>query len=419
MSNRHKAKLQKIMNSKFVSRSRIVFMGVIISQLITFATSFVITGYFDPEDLGLLGTIGALISIVAGTLSFRLDVAVIQAKEEDSLDVFLKSTLLGMAACTLFSLICFFLPWDFAKKISDYFILFVLWCWGYCFFFNSKQLPFKFNHLQNVSWGGIWRSGFTFVFQLVGGILKPNFTWLLTGRVAGDYVGAIAHIWKYKKEFNFTKFKIGWSEFIKKHSDFLMYMTPHHLCIALSNNIIIFFLERGFGLAVVGFFALADRLIKAPLEIIGSTMFNVTIQRFGELQHDRKELRNFYTKVIFFSFFVSLILGGIIWGSIDLFIPFLGAKWADAAPMVKNLVPYFMSTIFTTPTTNFLRFVDKARLQLIIEVVEVLIKISFLSLIAFAGSDEMVLGYSLLSFGLAILKTGLVFKLIPSVSSQS
>jgi O-antigen/teichoic acid export membrane protein len=405
----------KGMKSKFMARSRTVFLGVVISQLITFATSFVITGYYNPEDLGLLGTIGALISIVAGTLSFRLDVAVIQAKEEDTTDVFLKSTILGMLACTVFSFICFFLPWDFAKKISDYFIPFVLWCWGYCFFFNSKQLPFKFDHLKSVSYGVIWRSAFTFVFQLVGGIVKPTFGLLLTGRVSGDYVGGLAHCWRYFKDFDFKKLKTGWNKFLSTHKDFLFYMTPHHLCIALSNNIIIFFLERGYGLAVVGFFALAQRLIQAPLELIGSTLFNVTIQRFGELQHNIQELRRFYAKVVFFSFAVSIVIGLGIWGTIDFFVPLLGDKWGPAAPMVKNLIPYFMSTIFITPTTNFLRFVNKAKLQLVVEVIEVIIKIGFLSLVAFSASNEMILGYSLLAFGLGILKTVLVFRLIPDI----
>lgn len=392
-----------------------MFMGVVISQLITFATSFVITGYYNPEDLGLLGTIGALISIVAGTLCFRLDVAVIQAKEEDTNDVFLRSTILGMLACTAFSIICLFLPWDFAKKISEFFIPFVLWCWGYCFFFNSKQLPFKFNHLKNVSHGVIWKSAFTFVFQMLGGMLRPSFGMLLAGRVSGDYVGAIAHCRRYFKDFDFKRLKTGWNKFLSSHTDFLFYMTPHHLCLALSNNVVIFFLERGYGLAVVGFFALAQRLIQAPVELIGSTLFNVTIQRFGELQHDIKELRRFYTKVIFFSFAVSVVIGVGIWGTIDFFIPILGAKWAPAAPMVKNLIPFFMSTIFVTPTTNFLRFVNKARLQLIVEVIEVTIKIGFLSLVAFSASSDMILGYSLLAFGLGILKTGLVFRLIPDI----
>lgn len=397
-------------------RSRIVFLGVIISQVITFGTSFVITGYFNPEDLGLLGTLGALISIVAGTLSFRLDVAVIQAKEEDAVDVFVKSTIMGGLACTIFALMCFLLPWDFAKKISDFFILFTLWCWGYCFFFNSKQLPFKFNQLKDVSFGAIWRSSFTLVFQLVGGIINPTFIWLLTGRISGDFIGGIVQCWKYLKHFKTDQLKIGWKKFFKRHTDFFMYMTPHHLCIALSNNIIIFFLERGHGLAVVGFFALAQRLIQAPLELIGSTMFNVTIQRFGELQHDLKELRHFYTKVIFFSFAISLVIGVGIWGTIDLFVPLLGPKWASVAPMVKNLTPYFMSTIFVTPTTNFLRFVGKARLQLILEVIEVSIKIGFLWLLSFENSNEMVLGYSLLAFSLGIFKTLLVFRLIPKTA---
>lgn len=387
-------------------------MGVAISQLITFATSFVITGYFTPEDLGLLGTLTALISVIAGTLSFRLDIAVIQAAKEDTISVFLKATLLSALVSTLFCLLCLVLPWDFAQKISVFFIPFLLWAWGYFFFFNSKQLPFKFDNLQNVSWGVIWRSAFTFVFQLIGGLLHPTFGWLLTGRIAGDYVGAIPHMKRHFGEMRFESLTHGWSDFFRKYSDFIIYTAPHHLCIALSNNIIIFFLERGYGLAVVGFFALADRLIKAPLEVVGSTLFNVTIQRYAELKDNLSELRKFYSKVVVLSFGVALVIGAVIWISVDLIIPLFGEKWAGTSDMVKNLVPYLMSMIFIAPTTNFLRFINKARLQLGIEIVEVGFKIAFLKLWGFDDSGDMVMGFSLLSFGSSLLKTCVVFKMI-------
>jgi O-antigen/teichoic acid export membrane protein len=190
-------------------------------------------------------------------------------------------------------------------------------------------------------------------------------------------------------------------------------MTPHHLCIALSQNIIIFYIERGYGLAIVGFFALGQRLIQAPIEIIGAALFNVTTQRFAELKQETQELKRFYLKVILFSFSVSAFIGFCIWGTIDFFIPFLGTKWAASAPMVKSLIPFFMNTIFSTPTVNFLRFINKSKLQLIMEIMEVILKIIFLSFVAFVDANDMVLKFGLLAFGIGIFKTGLVFKLIP------
>ena len=67
--------IKQVLNSKFMARSRVIFLGTMVAQAITFGTSFVITAYYTPEDLGLLGTLTALISVVAGTLSFRLEVA--------------------------------------------------------------------------------------------------------------------------------------------------------------------------------------------------------------------------------------------------------------------------------------------------------------------------------------------------------
>ncbi len=75
-----------------------------------------------------------------------------------------------------------------------------------------------------------------------------------------------------------------------------------------------------------------------------------------------------------------------------------------------------MNTVFITPTINFLRFVNKSRLQLIVEIIELVMKIGFLSLITFHDSNQMVLMFGLLAFGLGILKTALVFKLIPKTN---
>lgn len=407
-----KSIFNKVFQSKFISRSKTIFVGTILSQIITFGTSFIITAYFTPEDLGLLGTLTALISIIAGTLSFRLDLVIIQAEKEESANVFLQSTILSGVACTIFSLACFFMPWDFAQKIVSYFIPFVVWCWGYNFFFNSKQLPFRYDELKISSTAVILKSVFVLIFQLLVGILNPTFSWLLCGRITGDFIGGLIHLKSYIKTINLKKSTSHWFKFIKTHSDNILYVTPHHLCLALSNNIVIFFLDRGFGLATVGFYALAQRLIQAPLEIIGSTLFNVTIQRFSELKQHPSELKAFYLKIVLFSLTVSTLIGVIIWGTIDYFIPLLGAKWLSASPMVKNLIPYFMSILFVTPTTNFLRFINRTRLQLGLEIFELGIKIGFLILMSFESSGEMILSYSALTFGLSILKTLFVFRLI-------
>jgi O-antigen/teichoic acid export membrane protein len=408
--------LKKIMSSKFMKRSKVILLGTIIAQVITFGTSFVITTYYTPEDLGLLGTLGALISIIAGTLCFRLEVAVIQADDEDALEVFVKSTILGGIACSLFCVLCLLLPWDFALKIKHFFIPFILWCWAYCFFFNSKQLPFKYNHLEIASLGGIFRSAFTLLFQLIGGILKPDLGTLLAGRVSGDYIGGITHIKKYIPMFRINHIRRNWLIFIKHHSDFIFFMAPHHLCLSLSNNILIFFLERSHGLVMVGFYALAQRLIMAPIEIIGSTIANVTMQRFGELKENLKELRFFYMKVIFFCLVISSISGAVIWFTSDYFIPFLGPKWIDATYMVKSLVPFFISYLFSMPTTYFLRFINKARLQLGLELAELVIKVSLLSLISWESSDTMVLAYGTTSCLFSFIKTAIVYFLITKKS---
>ena len=114
---------------------------------------------------------------------------------------------------------------------------------------------------------------------------------------------------------------------------------------------------------------------------------------------------------------ISIACGVLIYGTIDLFIPLLGNKWLDSSDMVKNLIPLFMTSLFTYPTMNFLRFINKTRIQLLIEVIEVLIKITFLLKTNFPSAGELVFYYGLMSGLFAIFKTTLVYVLFTRPSS--
>ena len=405
---------KKILNSKFISRSKIIFIGTIIAQIITFATSFVITGFFSPADLGLLGTLTALISIIAGTSSFRFELAIINSDQSSAPTVFLQATLFSGFISTIFCISCLFLPWGFAKIISNHFFPFLIWTWSYLLFFNSRQLPYVFNQLNLASKGAIFRSLFTFIYQLVGGVLNPTFGWLLSGRIAGDYIGSVTHLAKYFKLMDVRRALLGMGSFLKRHKDYFYLMTPHYLCVALSSHIIVLFLDRGYGLVTVGFFTLAQRLIQDPMEIISSSLFNVTNQRFSELKNSHLEMKSFFIKIVFFSLGLSLAFGFVIFFSVDYFIPLLGSKWSEASLMAKYLVPLFMATLISTPTSNFLRFIDRSDIQLGLEVLELSLKITLLVFFKFDSAEKLVLSYSLLSFFLVLIKSGIVYQVFSS-----
>ncbi len=404
--------LKKNLNSKFIQRSKIIFGGSIISQIITLITSLIITFYFNPEDLGLLGTLTSLISIIAGTLSFKFEVAIIQSNENSAMDSFIKSTLVGGFACTLFSLLCLLLPWSFSERISNHLIPFIFWCWGYCLFFNSKQLPFKFNHLKLASWGVITRSLFTLISQFFIGLLNPIFELLLWSRVTSDYVGSFFHFGEYRKSIKIENFTSGWREFLHKNSDHFFFIAPQHFCLSLSNNILIFFIEGSFNLKIVGFFVLAQRLIIAPLEIIGSTIGNISLQRFSELKEQRSELGKFLTKIILLTSICSIFISVIIWLSAD-FIPYiLGPKWQESLSMIKSLIPFFISTLLNSPTTYFFRFDNKANLLFYLEIAELILKISILCFFNWSYPTQMVFFYGLISLIFSLIKSFLGIQLL-------
>ena len=110
--NKIKGSWLKMISSRFIGRSRTIVLGTFVSQLIAFLTSFVITRYYSPEDIGLLGILSALISIISGTLLFRLDLAIVLAKDEEVLNTFSMSFLISSISSIAFCLCCYFLPFE-------------------------------------------------------------------------------------------------------------------------------------------------------------------------------------------------------------------------------------------------------------------------------------------------------------------
>jgi lipopolysaccharide exporter len=404
--------LKKNLNSIFFQRSKIIFSGSLISQLVTFLTSFIITSYYLPSDLGLLGSLTALISIIAGTLSFRFEMAILKSSEEDSFDSFLKSVVIGGLACTLFCLLNLFLPWEFSKNISDNLGLFILWCWGYCFFFNSRQLPLKFNQLKFLALGNIYKSVSLFLLQLLMGLINPTFFNLLFARVASDYAGGFTHSFNFFHLFNLQKFKTNWVEFFRKNRYLILYTTPHHLLLSVSNNILILFLEPQFGLEIAGYFALASRLVMAPLEMLTTTVASVALQRFKELETFPSDLKSFYLKITFFSLLSTIFLSIIIFFSSDFFVSFLGEKWTSTSSIIKSLCPFLMSYLISVPTIHLLRFLERSRTQLLLELVEVILKLSFLVFYKTSSAEEVILIYGILCLSLSLIKVPILIKII-------
>jgi O-antigen/teichoic acid export membrane protein len=396
--------IRNAINSRFIKRSKSIFLGSLVSQLITFASSFIITGFFTPEDFGLLGTLTALVSIIAGTLSFRFELAIINSEKDSSGKVFIQSSLTSLFCATIACLVCTFLPWDFSQKIKNNLFIFIAWTWGYIFYFNSRQLPFRYNHLQTVMHASVLKSCSTFLVQLIAGNLQPKFIWLASGRVIGDYAGAFMHLRKYLPMLNFKESVKSLFVFLRNHKDHFIFMTPHYLCVALSTHMIILFVEFRYGLAVVGFQSLAQRLIQAPLELLTSSLFNVTNQRFSELKNHFNDLRKFYLKIILLSLMLSFIFGSAIYLSIDFIIGALGREWSNTSPIAKSLIPFFMSVLITTPSSNFLKFIERSDLVLGLEVIELFIKICLLIFVDFNSVENLLLSYGMMSYVLSLVK---------------
>jgi O-antigen/teichoic acid export membrane protein len=365
--------------SGFVSNVATLVTGTTVGSSIRLLLTPIVARLFFPEHFGVAALFISIATITSTIGSLRYDQAVVLPKED--------SEALGIASLSfvillLFSALVFCLALSLTWLVPDFSWLQTLGKWSFALpivvflygfasiltFWHMRKKRFK--HLAGSQ---ISMSSMTSGSRIVFGISSGS---SVSGLILSVFLGLISRIAALLIGFDRTEFKplfkLRRSELIasaKKYKDFPLYTAPTDLLRIFARNLPVLMLAFMFSSRVVGFYALASRLVRMPVELVSESVRRAYYQKSSELKNDGSALKASLIKIT-----VALAVLGIppfltvfLFGE-TIFTFLLGAEWATAGKYAGILAPFFFAVFVNAPASAILVVLRKQALLLHIHI---------------------------------------------------
>lgn len=392
--------------------------GTALAQAIPIAISPILTRIYTPKDFGLLALFMAITSTLAIVANGRYEMAImLQSDHEDALNV----AALGLVISTILFLLLLLLVIFFkntlaamlgSPEISNWlylvpFTVFMSGLFNVLNYLNNRQK--NYNDLAVV---GILKSSVAASTQLALGFMNLGAGGLIVGQFFSNIFANTKLFRNATSGFELRKV-VSKSRVIalaSEYSQFPKYSMPAGLANVLSVNIVSFMLSAIYSVTSVGYYALARRVLGAPLTIIansfGQVFFRVASEEYRNTGAAVNAFRRNLLKLTLFStlgfalafFFVK-----------DAFILVFGQPWGEAGAYARIMMPLFMIRFIVSPLSVLSQIMDNK--QTLIVNVALLIVASVSLLVSSLMELNIKYGLMLLCFSLSLVYITYLFSL--------
>jgi len=350
------------------------------AQAIPLAMSPILTRLYTPDDFGVLAIYMSLAAVLTVFVSLKYDLAIIiPEKDSDAAN----TTVLAIVIATLISIVIFFLVFGFNDRIAFlltddkeiqpelarwlYFIPFSVFLMGLfnalSFWFNRK-VAYKKMAVSKVSnsFGNVGG-------QLAMGAAKLTPQGLLFGFVAGRLVSVMYLIAAFLKNRDIAfsgVSKEGIKGILKRYKRFPLFTMPAEAINVISNQIPVIIIGKFFGGGALGNYALMERILSAPISLLGRSVLDVFKQKASEDFIRNGECRSIFVKTFktlallamvptLALFFLSPIVFSIVFGE----------EWQMAGEFAQILSVLFFFRFVSSPLSYMFNIAEKQHLDMI------------------------------------------------------
>lgn len=335
------------------------------ANLILFISAPLIARIYLPEDVGVFQQIISLSAILATVCTLSYHYAIQLPEEESSAK---EVAVLGMALTLSFTMLLGFIfafiplaPWQHLKlppsklKVSLLIVAVVI-ASGFQLVLEQAALrkkEFSLLALTRVARVGIAQGG-----ALLLGLIFRNYLGLVLPYIFGIIVGLSVIYYRVFRSFAPGSVSVqGLCQSLKKYWKMPAFDTPSMFVNSVSNELAVLMFGAFFSSQKVGFYAIALRLGKAPLSMIGTAVSEVFFQKTASQYHSNSEtipliVFNTIKKLLPISL---LVTGGLYIVSPPLVYYYLGLAWTEVGTVIRILlVWFFFESIYNPVSTTFL-----------------------------------------------------------------
>ncbi|PXF58848.1 MAG: hypothetical protein C4B58_05155 [Deltaproteobacteria bacterium] len=411
----------------FVRNVASLASGTALSQVLIITTAPILSRLYDPNVFGILGIYTASVGILAAVSSWRYELAIVLPKEDrDAVNVMmvalfilgLMTSLTGLTIAVGGNTITAWL--DVPELYS--------WLWWIpvsLILIGSYQIlgywSTRRQYFRQLSVTRILRSIGLISTQTSVGALGAGVGGLISGNIVGQAIACkVLGLQIWRKDGRLIRRSMNVSRMhslAHQYADFPKFQGGQSLLNAFSQNMPLILMAYFFDPAVVGFYVMADRVLRLPINLISQSVRQVFYQRVSEIYNSGLDVYSFFKKSIY-----SLIaIGAIPFGLIMVFGPclfegVLGAPWRTSGYYSQWLAIWLFGGFINPPAMIVLTIMRKLKLLFLFELLYICAK--FVAIFVGGSSDTPMLSIALYSLVGGVFNVILIFSAVINLKIQ-
>ncbi len=390
--------------------------GSTVAQAIPIVISPMLTRIYTPADFGVFSLFVAIVGFISVVSSARYEQALlVPADDKDAINIFALGFLINAFMSIFLFLVIAMLSKEIANLFNNKEIETWLWFAPLTIFFIGlfNLLTYWNNrkkHYANITKATIIKSIILAISQIVIGTIKSGAAGLVGGQILSSIFSnmRLAKALLNNKKLLKLISKESMMNQAKKYINFPKFQAPHAMLNNLSSNVPTFLFSVFFGSNIVGFYALATRIVLAPLGILSNASAKVYNQKVSELYNNNEDTYAFTIR--FLKAFIKKIilpLTAIVIFAPTIFEFVFGENWREAGVYTQILFPWILLNLVVSTISFIPSLVGMQKKILKVSIVLIIltslsiyigIKIGnvYTSLIFFTISNCLVLGYNII-----------------------
>nr|WP_293303673.1 oligosaccharide flippase family protein [Allomuricauda sp.] len=362
------------LKSKFSRNVITLLTGTALAQAIPLALSPILTRIYSPSDFGILAIYMSITALGTAVVSLKYDLAIIiPEKDEDSANITVLSIVIAFFVSIVLLIVVFLFNDQIAKFMVDeksdskvlsswlYFIPLSILLMGVfnaiSFWFNRKEYYKRMAASKVMNTAGMTGTqigfgslGFSPVGLLLGFILgRVSSVLYLLGKFRMDKDNAFSMVTKDRMKTLSSRYK-----------RFPYYTLPAEFTNVISNQLPVFLIGKYFGGVVLGNYSLMERVLSAPITLLGRSILDVFKQRASEDYIHFGNCREIYVKT--FRTLVLLSIGPtVLLFTLSPFIfeTIFGPEWTQAGDYARIFSILFFFKFTASPLSYMFHIAEK------------------------------------------------------------
>lgn len=332
--------------------------GTTIAQAIPIAISPILTRLYSPEDYGVFALLIAITAFLSAMATARYELAIMLPEDDAEADAILT---LSVVIAFGFGVLLLIIAALFRNPLADFLghpeIAPWFWLVPLSVFVSGvyTALTYWLNRhkdYRRISTNRVLQSGLGGALQLAGGALRSGAAGLILGQFMAQAATAAQLAWRWRRRSKgaaASPLGKGLARQAHRYRNHPLHLLPAHLVGAAAQQVPIFAISALFGPAATGLFALGNRMVLMPTQIIASALGDVYRQQATVAYRERGEFLGLYLKTLGVAAVLALpptIV--LLLFAPDIFSLIFGEDWRVAGEYARILViSSFFQFVFT------------------------------------------------------------------------